>query len=157
MVASVCVRPRRCASRLSVRDAIAASAKMVIVFSGQSPASNFCRQVLRPVLFLTRVSETCASTRVLEKSVYPPPCLQAREACPVHPSCFSALLRSGAVSSSVLKTQQVQPLIRRVTRFRTFLHFFSETLFSQRSVPKRLPRDPPKHPKISKICKKSNL
>ena len=59
----------------------------------------------------------------------PPPCLQAQEACPIHPSCFSDLLRSGAVCSLVLRTQQVQGLIRTMTRFRSILHFFSETFF----------------------------
>ena len=73
------------------------------------------------------------------------------------PPDFSDLLRSGAVCSLVLRTRRVQPLIRCMTRFRTILHFFSEALFLQRSVPQRLPRDPPKHTKISKICKKSGL
>ena len=73
------------------------------------------------------------------------------------PLDFSDLLRSGAVCSLVLETHRVQGLIRTVTRFRTILHFFSEALFLQRSVPKRLPRDRPKHTKISKICKKSGL
>ena len=40
-----------------------------------------------------------------------------------------SVLLFGAVSSSVLRTQQVQPLIRCMTRFRTILHFFSEALF----------------------------
>ena len=35
--------------------------------------------------------------------------------------------------------------------------FFRSTFLLQRSAPKKLPRDPPKHTKISKICKKSGL
>ena len=73
------------------------------------------------------------------------------------PFAFSDLLRSGAVCSLVLRTQQVQPLITRVTRFQTLLHFFSEAFFLQRSVPKRLPTDSTKHFENSKICKKPNL
>ena len=73
------------------------------------------------------------------------------------PLDFSDLLRSRAVSSLVLRTHRVQAVIRSVPRFRTIWHFFSEAFFLQRSVPKRLPRDPAKHTKISKICKKTGL
>ena len=62
--------------------------------------------------------------------IYPPPCLQAREACPGHPSCFSDLLRSGAVSSSVLRTQQLQAVMHCVTRFGQFCTFFSKHSFN---------------------------
>ena len=87
------------------------------------------------------------------RSVSDPPLLLSQIFLDLEPS----VLLFGAVSSSVLRTQQVQPLITTVTRFRTILHFFSEAPFLQRSVPKRLPSEPPKHPKNSKIGKKPGL
>ena len=68
-VASTCVRPRCCASRLSVRVASVAAARQGPLRSGNSPASNLSRQVLRPDLFLILVSETCVSTQALEKKL----------------------------------------------------------------------------------------
>ena len=78
---------------------------------------------------------------------------QAREACPGHPSCFSALLRSGAVSSSVKDSAGPVRNSSRDPFSDNFALFFRNT-FLTTICTKKAPTGPPKtHQQLKNLQK----
>ena len=70
------------------------------------------------------------------------------------PLDFSDLLRSRAVCSLVLRTQQAQGLICTMTRFRTMLHFFPKHFFNNDLYQKGSHGTPQNTQKSQKSAKK---